>query len=98
MEVEFADDDLDDLETNPRATGGFPQAVVKGYRKAMQIIRDAVDERDLYAHRSLRFEKLSGNRRGQRSMRCNNQYRLIVELVDSGQRKKIRVIEIVDYH
>ena len=98
MEVEFADDDLDQLETNPRATAGFQAAVVKGYRKAMQFIRNAADERDFYAMRGLRFEKLKGNRQGQFSLRCNDQYRLIIELHGKGERKKVRVIEIVDYH
>ena len=98
MEVEFEDDELDDLEVEPRATGGFPQGVVKGYRKAMQAIRAAADERDLYAMKGLRFEKLDGNRKGQRSLRCNNQYRLIIELVGEGRSKTVRVMEITDYH
>ncbi len=51
MEVEFDDDDLDQLETDPRATAGFPAGVVRGFRKAMQVIRGAADERDLYAMR-----------------------------------------------
>lgn len=98
MEVEFEDDDLDDLEVNPRATGGFPAGVVKGFRKAMQVIRNAVDERDIYAMKGLRFEKLSGDRKGQHSLRCNDQYRLIVKIDGVHPRKKIRVIEIEDYH
>lgn len=98
MEVEFDDDDLDQLETDARATAGFPAAVVRGYRKAMQFIRDAADERDLYAMRGLRFEKLEGKRKGQFSLRCNDQYRLIIELVGKSKTKKVRVIEIVDYH
>ena len=98
MEVGFEDENLDDLEVNPRATGGFPPGVVKGYRKAMQAIRAAIDERDLYALKGLRFEKLGGQRKGQRSLRCNDQYRLIVRLVSEGQRKKVVVVEITDYH
>jgi proteic killer suppression protein len=98
MDVEFDDDDLDDLEVNPRATCGFSPAVVKGYRKAMQVIRGAVDERDLYAMKGLRFEKLIGKRKEQRSLRCNDQYRLIIQLIGDGRRKKVRVMEIVDYH
>ena len=98
MEVEFEDDDLDDLEVNPRATGGFSPGVVKGFRKAMQVIRAATDERDLYAMKGLHFEKLSGKRKGQRSLRCNDQYRLIVRLVGEGQSKKVVVVEITDHY
>ena len=47
MDIEFDDDDLDRLETDPRFDGWLPPGVVKGYRKAMQAIRAAVDERDL---------------------------------------------------
>ena len=81
MEVEFEDDGLDDRETNPQAGGRFPPGVVKGYRKAMQVIRSAVDERDIYAMKGLRFEKLERDRKGQHSLRCNDQYRLIVEII-----------------
>ena len=98
MEVEFDDDDLDQLETDPRATAGFPAGVVRGFRKAMQVIRGAADERDLYAMRGLRFEKLEGKRKGQFSLRCNDQYRLIIELVGESSDKTVRLIEVVDYH
>ncbi|MCY4607501.1 MAG: type II toxin-antitoxin system RelE/ParE family toxin [bacterium] len=59
MHIEFDDDDLDRLETDPRFDGGLQPGVVKGYRKAIQAIRGAVDERDLYALRGLRLEKLT---------------------------------------
>ena len=98
MDVEFEDDDLDDLETNPRATGGLPQGAVKGYRKAMQAIRAAVDERDLYALRGLRFKKMEREREGQYSLRCNDQFRLFIRLVSTGTKKKVVVIEVTDPH
>ena len=98
MEVEFEDEGLDELEVNPRATGGFPPGVVKGFRKAMQAIRAALDERDLHASRGLNFEKLTKERRGQWSLRCNKQYRLIVKLVGEGRNKKVVVVQITDYH
>lgn len=98
MEVEIEDAALDQLEVDPQATAGFPAGVVKGFRKAMQIIRSANDERDLYAMRGLRFEKLKGDRDGQYSLRCNDQYRLIIRFGGNAGQKKVRVIEIVDYH
>ena len=98
MQVAFAADWLDRLETDPDFTAGLGPSVDKGYRKAIQAIRAANDERDLYAMRGLRFEKLKGDRRGQHSLRVNDQYRLIVELLGDGQNKKMGVIEIVDYH
>lgn len=98
MNVEFADDDLDRLETDRKFTAGFGAAVVQGYRRRMQAIRSAPDERTLYASRSMRFEKLKGSRRGQHSLRINDQWRLILELRGRGAEKIVRVIEIVDYH
>ncbi|MXW90483.1 MAG: plasmid maintenance system killer protein [Rhodospirillaceae bacterium] len=98
MDVEFEDDDLDRLEVDPRFDAGFQPGVVKGFRKAMQAIRAAVDERDIYASRGLRLEKLVGNRQGQHSLRCNDKYRLIVRFEGKGNNKKVHVIEIVDYH
>ena len=98
MEVEFADDDLDRLEVDPRFTAGLQEGVFKAYRKVMQIIRAAPDERDFYALKGLHFEKLQGNRSHQRSMRLNDRWRLIVELRGSAPSKKVRVVGIEDYH
>ena len=46
MEVEFADDELDRLEVDRRFTAGHDGGVVKAFRKVMQAIRAAPDERD----------------------------------------------------
>ena len=98
MDVEFATDDLDRLETDPKFAAGLPPGVVKGYRKAMQCIRGATDERDLRALRGLRLEKLKGNKEGQYSLRCNDQYRLIVKFEGKGEAKTVQIVEILDYH
>jgi toxin HigB-1 len=98
MDVEFATDDLDRLETDPAFHMGLPPAVVKAYRRRLQGIRAAPDERDFYALKSLHFEKLRGQRRHQHSMRLNDQFRLILELVAIGPRKRVRIISVEDYH
>ncbi len=96
MEVEFEDEDLDLLEVEPSFTGGHPPEAVRGFRKAMQAIRAAADERDLYRG-GLRFEKLQGDRDGQHSVRLNKQWRLILRVEDGPPRKAV-LIEITDYH
>ena len=98
MEVEFADESLDRLETDLQFNAGFDRATIKGFRKTMQIIRAAPDERDFYALKGLRFEKLEGARSHQRSMRVTKQWRLIVELHGEAPKKVVRVIGIEDYH
>jgi toxin HigB-1 len=98
MEVKFDDDDLDRLETDRQFNGGHGQAVVKGFRKAMQALRAAADERDLRSMRGLRFKRLDPPRDHQHSMRLNDQWRLIVEITGDHPKKKVRVIAIEDYH
>jgi proteic killer suppression protein len=98
MDVEFGDDGLDRLETDLRFDAGFDRAVVKGFRKLMQAIRAATDERDFYAMKSLHFKKLEGVRSAERSMRINDQWRLILELRGSAPNKTVLVKKIEDYH
>jgi proteic killer suppression protein len=64
----------------------------------MQQIRSAMDERDFYALKSLRFEKLQGKRQHQRSIRINDQWRLILEIVGEAPKKTVWIIGIEDYH
>lgn len=98
MEVDFATAILRRLAEDPNETAGFSQAVAKAYRRRVQFILAAVDERDLYGMKSLHFEKLRGSRDGERSIRLNDQWRLIVEVVPGNPRNTIRIIEIADYH
>jgi proteic killer suppression protein len=88
VDVEFANADLDGLETEPEHTCGFAREIVRGFRKAMQAIRAAQDERDLYVLRGLRFEKLKGARSHQYSVRINKQWRLIMELESEEPQKE----------
>lgn len=98
MEARFADDNLARLETERDFHAGFPPEAVRGFRKVMQVIRAAVDERDLYAMRSLRFEKLKGDRSHQRSLRLNDQWRLIVQIIPDTPKNIVAVLGIEDYH
>lgn len=98
MEVEFDDDDLDRLETDAQFTAGFPQEVVRAYRKRMQQVRAFRDERDFYAVKALHFERLKGDRDGQQSIRLNLQWRLILEIRGTHPCKVVGIVEIVDYH
>jgi toxin HigB-1 len=100
MEVIFADEELDRLESEPGfIPKNIPQGIISSYRKRMQLIRSAPDERDFYNLKSLHFERLSGKRKHQHSMRLNDQYRLILELLEGNPRGKVvKVVGIEDYH
>jgi toxin HigB-1 len=94
FEVQFKDQSLDKLEREAKFDAGYSQAIVKAFRKRMQQIRAATDERDFYTLSSLRFEKLKGDRKHQRSMRLNDQWRLILEF----EGKEVTIVGIEDYH
>ena len=98
MDIEFINDLLDRLETEHGLTGGFPSEIVRIYRRRLQAIRAADDERDLYAFGSWRFKKLRGERSHQRSIRLNNQWRLVVEIKQAAPKNIMVIVSIEDYH
>lgn len=98
MNPEFEDEDLQRLESDPTCDGGYGREVVKAFRKRMQVIRAAPDERDFYAMNGLRFKQLQGDRAGQHSMRLNDQWRLIVRLEQRQAGRVVVIVEIADYH
>jgi len=98
MDVEFDSDDLDRLETDAADTAAYGPEIVRGYRKVLWAIRAASDVRDLYGSRGLRFEALKGKRSHQHSLRINIQWRLIVELRETGSQKRVGIIGNEDYH
>jgi proteic killer suppression protein len=94
--VRIADQSLAKLEKQDDPD--FSEAVTQQFRKRMQTIRAAQDERDFYALKSLHYEKLKGNRAHQHSMRLNDQFRLILEYEGTGSEKAIVIVGIEDYH
>ena len=76
----------------------FSESITERYRNRLNLIRCAPDERDFYALKSLHFERLSGARAHQRSMRLNQQWRLILEFDGDGADKTVVVVGIEDYH
>lgn len=97
MQVRHADKKLERLEHEQDYSAGFDAKVVRAYRKLMQLIRAAVDERAFYALKSLHYEKLKGDRKDERSMRLNKQYRLVLKL-EENRGKTVVIVSIEDYH
>ena len=98
MRVEYHDEVLRRLaEEREYAPKGWDPTVIRAYRRKVQLIVAAVDERDLYEMRGLRMEKLKGDRLGQTSMRLNDQFRLILKFKTEGERVAV-LLEVVDYH
>ena len=90
--------DLERLDEDADFTAGLSRAIVKSFRKRMQQIRAAPDERVFYELKGLHFEKLKGKRSHERSMMLNKQFRLILELQGKGSNRRVLVRGIEDYH
>lgn len=99
MRILFEDDELrrmaEDASYTPKRWGSN---IVKAYRKKIQILAHAVDERDLRALRSLHLEQLKGDRAGTFSIRLNKQFRLILKFATDSDGRVVIIIEMVDYH
>jgi proteic killer suppression protein len=98
VDVAFESPQLQKLERDKTLDGGYSPGVGKAFRKRMQLIRDAPDERDFYQLRSVNFERLKGNRSDQYSMRLNDQWRLVLGFKGKAPTKTVIVIGIEDYH
>ena len=98
MLVEFKSKKLERLYTDPEYTGGFEISIVRAFRKRMQAIIAATNERDLYPLSALRFEKLKGQMSHLRSIRLNDQFRLIVEMKTGSSGNTMVIVDIADYH
>ncbi len=98
MEVSFANDELERLAHDAKYFAAYPHPAVKKYRMRIQLIRAAVDERDFYEMKSLHFEKLKGKRKHQRSMKLNDQWRLVMEIKKGEPKNSVLIASIEDYH
>jgi proteic killer suppression protein len=98
MRFKFKDRKLEALYTSEKGAHKYSHSVVEAFFEAVAVIEAATDERDLRAIKSLHYEKLVGDRSGQRSLRLGGQFRLIVTPVKDEQGDIIWIIEIADYH
>lgn len=98
MDIEFHDKRLAHLATEGWQKSGVSAQIITAVRKRLAIVEQAADERDLRAHRGLRFEKLKGDRAGQYSIRVNDQWRIVFQLTTKNQRRIFVMHGVVDYH
>jgi toxin HigB-1 len=97
MEIVFADSALALIESDEAGQTSLPVAVIKSARRKLVLLRAAPDDRSLRSWKSLHYEKLKGDREGRRSVRLNDQYRLIFTLNESVP-ATITILTIEDYH
>jgi len=66
----------------------------KAATRKLQMLDDAAELRDLMAPPANRLEALKGGRKGQHSIRINDQWRICFVWTPAGPEQ----VEIVDYH
>lgn len=98
MKIEFADPALAKIETDEAGETRLPVAVIKSARRKLTVLRAAIDDRTLRNWKSLHYEKLKGDREGERSIRINKQYRMVFTLDSETDPQTIMVLAIEDYH
>ena len=98
MDIVFADGSLALLETEDAGQTKLPVPVIKSARHKLTVLRAATDDRSLRNWKSLHYEKLKGDRDGLRSIRVNDQYRMVFSLDESTTPQTITIIAIEDYH
>lgn len=98
MDIEFADPDLAAIETAEAGRTGLPVPVIRAARRKLTVLRAATDDRVLRNWKSLHYEKLKGDRAGQRSIRVNEKYRIVFKLDSDTEPQKATILAIEDYH
>jgi proteic killer suppression protein len=98
MDIVFADPELALVETEEAGKTRLPVPVIKSARRKLTVLRAAPDDRSLRNWKSLHYEKLKGDRDGLRSIRLNDQYRMVFSLDENTVPPTVSVIAIEDYH
>lgn len=98
MEVFFADPALALIETDEAGKTRLPVPVIKSARRKLTVIRAATDDRSLRNWKSLHYERLKGDRNGLRSVRLNDQFRMVFTLNESTNPQSVTILAIEDYH
>ena len=98
MEVDYKDKKLALLETDQAHQTKLPVSVINSYRRKVIQLLAAPDERTLRNLKGLHYEKLKGNREGQKSIRLNDAWRAIFTLDETVTPPRIEIHEITNHY
>ncbi|MEM1386281.1 MAG: type II toxin-antitoxin system RelE/ParE family toxin [Pseudomonadota bacterium] len=84
---------INDILAN-RASKGFPSGVMKVARRKLTMLESARRLKDLQAPPANRLEALAGDRKGEYSIRVNDQWRFCFVWTKEGPAD----VEFTDYH
>jgi proteic killer suppression protein len=79
---------------NGKSSRKFPASIQGTARRKLRMLNNAQDLRDLRIPPANRLEALRGDRKGQHSIRINDQYRICFDWRQGDAYQ----VEIVDYH
>jgi toxin HigB-1 len=91
MEIEFRDKVLALVETDRAPDTRLSVALITSLRNKLRFMRNAPDERSIRNWKSLHYEKMEGD---ERSIRLNDQFRLIFAIHTESQPNRITVLRI----
>lgn len=91
MEIEFADKKIALVETEDAPKTRLPISVIESMRNKLRFLRNVPDQRSLRNWRSLHYERMEGE---ERSIRLNDQFRLIFTIDTDCNPNKIKVLRI----
>jgi len=96
MIVGFGDEGTEDLfhGDNTKAARRIPTVIWNTACRKLDMLNAAHELRDLMVPPGNRLEALAADRKGQHSIRINEQYRICFVWTDSGPND----VEILDYH
>ena len=72
--------------------------MIKTFRRRIQYLALAPSFSDIANHPGLYLEKLKGDRKGQYSIRLNDQWRLIFALLETGEVQVLDILELSKHY
>lgn len=94
MDIVYDDKKLALVETDEAPKTKLPISVIESMRNKIRFLRNAPDERSLRNWKSLHYEKMEGD---EKSIRLNDQYRLIFKIDTTTNPNKITVLRVWDH-
>jgi proteic killer suppression protein len=91
MEIDFWDKTLALVETDRAPETRLPIAVIASLRNKLRFLRNSPDERSIRNWKSLHYEKMEGD---ERSIRLNDQFRLMFTIDTESNPNKITVSRV----
>ena len=98
MIVTFRKKEHAKIETEEAPQLKLPLSVIRATRKKLTLLKAAPDERTLRNWKSFHYEKLKGEKKGLKSIKINDQWRMVFALNNNTNPPTVSIIDIEDYH